>query len=251
MANCFTSCLNEFCCDLISTWWFHFWITNSTLRALGSGTSGSALCISVCLTLLTPCIFSSWEKWLLYLAKILWESATKSPFSSFSILVLGWYLFLKSLMCVYKSLIFLILLLVLSSSILAFRYPFLFLKCLLSSRLILFRLSTLLWLGSCTHCFLACFLWSKKPNHSSSNHGLCCSSSCRPRLSLGEVLIFSLTFSQALFISSPSLKFFTATNLLVISNWYCFLTASSFRFLWLSIFPWNFCAAFLLLPVFP
>ena len=28
-----------------------------------------------------------------------------------------------------------------------------------------FRLSTLLWLGSCIHCILACFLWSKKLKH--------------------------------------------------------------------------------------
>jgi len=32
----------------------------------------------------------------------------------------------------------------------------------------------LLWLGSCIHCIFACFLWSKIPKHSSSNHGLCC-----------------------------------------------------------------------------
>ena len=43
------------------------------------------------------------------------------------------------------------------------------LKCLLTSRLTLFRISTLLWLGSCIHCILARFLWSKKPKHSSSN----------------------------------------------------------------------------------
>ena len=45
----------------------------------------------------------------------------------------------------------------------------LFLKCLLASRLTLFRLSTLLQLGSCTHCILACFLWSEKPKYSSPN----------------------------------------------------------------------------------
>ena len=52
-----------------------------------------------------------------------------------------------------------------SSSISAFRYAsFFFLKCLQASRLTLFRLSTLLCLGSCTHCILACFLWSKFVN---------------------------------------------------------------------------------------
>jgi len=49
-------------------------------------------------------------------------------------------------MPLYKSLILLILLLLSSSSILAFKYAFfLFLKCLLASRLTLFRLSTLPW----------------------------------------------------------------------------------------------------------
>jgi len=53
--------------------------------------------------------------------------------------------------------IFFILLIFSSSSILAFRYFFfLFPKCLLASRLTLFRLSTFLWLGSCNLCILAC-----------------------------------------------------------------------------------------------
>jgi len=111
-----------------------------------------------------------------------------------------------------------ILLLVSSSSILAFRYAFfLFLKCLLASRLTLFRLSTLLQLGSCIHCILACFLRSKKSKHSLSNHGLCCFNSCSPRLYLAEVLIFSLMFSQALFTSSSKSKFSKAANLFLIS----------------------------------
>src|SRR5215475_12561829 len=73
---------------------------------------------------------------------MLWESATKSPFSSFTIPLLGRYPFLTSLMPLYKSLILFILLLVSSSSILPFKYAFfLFLKCLLASRLTLFRVS--------------------------------------------------------------------------------------------------------------
>src|SRR5215469_6738458 len=117
------------------------------------------MCISACLTSLTSGTFNNWEKYFLHLAIILWGSATKSHFSSFTIIVLGWYPFLKSLMPLYKSLTFLILLLVSSSSILAFRYSFfLFLKCLLASRLILFRLSTFLRLGSRIHCILASFL---------------------------------------------------------------------------------------------
>jgi len=43
---------------------------------------------------------------------------------------------------------------------LAFSYFFLFflVKCLLASRLTFFRLSMLLWFGSCTQCILACFI---------------------------------------------------------------------------------------------
>src|SRR5215475_10159667 len=103
--------------------------------------------------------------------------------------------------------------------------PFLFLKYLLASSLTLFRLSTLLWLGSYIHCILACFLLSKIPKHSSSNHGFCCFISCRPRLSLAEVLIVSLTLSQALFIASSSLTFAKAADLFVVSIGYCFLAS--------------------------
>ena len=89
----------------------------------------------------------------------------------------------------YKCVIFFIVLLVWTSSILAFRYSFfLFLKYLLVLHVKLFRLFTLLWLGTFIHCILACFLWSKKPKHSPSNHGLCCFSSYSPRLSLAKVL---------------------------------------------------------------
>jgi len=118
----------------------------------------------------------------------------------------------------------------------------LLLKCLLTSRLTLFRLSTLLWLGSCIHCSLARFLWSKKPKHSSSQ-GLLWFNSCRPRLSFAEVWIFSLMFSQVLFTSSSSFKFSKAANLFVISIWYYSLTAGSFSFLKLNLCLSNLCAA--------
>jgi hypothetical protein len=39
---------------------------------------------------LTICTFSSWEKWFLHLAIILWQCADTSPVSSFTLLVLGW-----------------------------------------------------------------------------------------------------------------------------------------------------------------
>jgi hypothetical protein len=57
-----------------------------------------------------------------------------------------------------------------------------FQKCLLAPYLTLFRLSSLPWFGSCNHCILACFHWSKNCEHSSSNHGLSCFSSYRHRL---------------------------------------------------------------------
>ena len=57
-------------------WLFSISIAKSTSKALGLGTRGSAVCISVCLTSLTPCTFSSCEKNVLHLTKILWESAT-------------------------------------------------------------------------------------------------------------------------------------------------------------------------------
>jgi hypothetical protein len=145
---------------------------------------------------------------------------------------------LKSLMPLYKSLTLLILLLVSSYSILTYKYAFfLFLKCLLASRLTLFKLSTLLRLGFCIHCILACFLWSKKSTHSLSNHGLCCFHSCIPRLSLATVLVFPLMFSQTLFTSSSTYKFSKAANLFVISIWYFSLTPSSFSFLRLNLSP--------------
>jgi len=130
-----------------------------------------------------------------------------------------------------------------SSSILTLKYSFfLFLKFLLASHLTLFVLSTLLWLGFYTLLF--CFLWCKKPKHSSSNCSLWCFNSCRFRPSLAEVLIFSLMFSQALFMSSLS-YFFQSCSVFIISVWYCFITFSSFSFLRLNLFPSNFCASFL------
>jgi hypothetical protein len=73
----------------------------------------------------------------------------------------------------YKSLIFLFLLLVSSSLTLSFRYSFfLFLKCLLASRLKLCRSSPSLWFVFCNHWILACLLFPKNSAHSASNHGL-------------------------------------------------------------------------------
>ena len=51
--------------------------------------------------------------------------------------------------------------------------------------------------------------------HSSSNQGLFCFNSCRPRLSFTEVWIFSLMFSQVLFTSFSSFKFYKAQTCLL------------------------------------
>ena len=118
---------------------------------------------------------------------------------------------------------------------------FLFLKCLLTSRLTSFRISKLLWLGFCILRILVCFLWSKKPKHSSSNQGLFCFILCKPRLSFAQVWIFSLMFSQVLFTSL--FKFSKAANLFVISIWYCSRTSGSFSFLKLNLCLSSLCAA--------
>ena len=149
-------------------------------------------------------------------------------------------------MPLYKSLMFWILLLVSSSSILSLKYAFfLFLECLLTSRLTLFKLSTLLWLGSFIHYILARFLWSKKPKHSSSNQGLFCFNSCRPRLSFAKVWIFSLMFFQVLFTSSSLFKFSTSykpicnLNLILFPNFQLAVIISKFVFIYLSHDFWQ------------
>jgi hypothetical protein len=70
----------------------------------------------------------------------------------------------------------------------------LFLQCLLISHFTLFRLSTLLWFRSCNQCILACFFWSKKLTHSSSNYGICCFNSYRPKtlFSWGFDILFNV-----------------------------------------------------------
>ena len=155
-------------------------------------------------------------------------------------------------MLLYKSLLFFIVLLVWSSSVLAFRYSFfMFLKCLLASRLTLCILYTLLRFGSCNHCTFACFLWSKNLYHSSSQHGLSCCNSYTPIIYFARVLKFCLMFSQALFLFWLQLKFSKAAKLFDILTWYCFLTSNSLSFLRLSLFTSNFCVACLFTHSFP
>ena len=74
---------------LIYLFLFSFSIATSPWKELDSGTSGSVVRISVCLTSLTTRTFCSQEKWFLNPDKILWESVTKYP-SFFTILFWGW-----------------------------------------------------------------------------------------------------------------------------------------------------------------
>ena len=77
---------NQFCWDLINTWWFvlfGFSVSISTSKALSSGTSGSTLP-----NIINPMHIQKLQETITSSARILWESVTKSPFSSFTILVL-------------------------------------------------------------------------------------------------------------------------------------------------------------------
>ena len=103
----------------------YFSLTISTSKSLESGTRGSAVCISVFLISLNPCTFNSWEKLFIYLAKILWESVTKSPFSSFALPRTSRLItLLKVTDAPIRVPDILISLLVSSISIVAFRYSF-------------------------------------------------------------------------------------------------------------------------------
>jgi hypothetical protein len=155
-------------------------------------------------------------------------------------------------MPLYKSLIFLFLLLVSSSLILPFRYSlFLFLNVLLVSLLKFLRSAPLIWLGFYYHYNLACFHWYIIFEHSSSNHGLLCFSLWYPGLSLVEVLIFSLILSQASLMSKLSSKLCKAANLFEISTWYSSLTSTSSSFFRSNLSKPNFCLAVYLLKFSP
>jgi hypothetical protein len=95
-------------------------------------------------------------------------------------------------------------------------YIFLFLKCLLASRLTLPKIYLFTSFLSCNHCSLACSLRSDNFKHSLSNNGLLCFDSQRPTLSLAENLMFSQIVSHALLCPHYPLKFFRAVNLFLI-----------------------------------
>ena len=93
-------------------------------------------------------------------SQVLWESVAKLPFSSFTILVLVNLLKFTDTPIRVSDIFYISLTFKFINF--DFKYSFfLFLKYLLSSRLILFTLSKLLWFGCCNLCTLACFFWSK------------------------------------------------------------------------------------------
>jgi hypothetical protein len=63
--QCFVSCLHKFCWGFVSSYriiYFEISTAISNSEVLGSGTNGSAVCISVRLKLSTPCTLNIWEK---------------------------------------------------------------------------------------------------------------------------------------------------------------------------------------------
>jgi len=93
------------------------------------------------------------------------------------------------------------------------------------------RLSALLLFGVCNHCGLACFLLSTNFDRL-SNHDLCCFHSFWLRLFLAEYVYSMYCFSQAIFLSLLSSKFY--------------LTSTSISFLRMNISISYFCASRLL-----
>ena len=167
---------------------FNFLVAISVSKALGSGTRGSAVYIYVCLTSSTQCIFNSWEKWFLHLAK---KKKTVGVSNQIMLLIPCYNNFrLVTLLKIID-----VPIQVSTTFDLIFRYSLLFfLKCLVASRLKLFRLYSLLCFGSCNHCILAWFFRSKYLKHSSSIYGLFWFSSFKPRLRLAEILLYPLIF---------------------------------------------------------
>ena len=132
---------------------YSFSITISNLWAIGSGTSGYAVCISICLASLTQSILFSWATWFQQVTKILWEF-----FKQITLLIL--YCIIYGLLTLLKVIdapiqIPHIVYLIVSFNFFnfSFRISFFFLTCLLDARLQLYRLSTLFWFGTVTTVF--------------------------------------------------------------------------------------------------
>jgi len=133
---------------------FTFLMAISTSKALGSGTSGSAICIAICLTSLNP----------MYIQQL---RETALPLSQYivgvckQITLLIFYYISSSLATPLKVTgvpiqVSDILDLTVSFKFNNFSFQIFLLfvlKCLPISRLTFCGLSTLLWFGSCIHCF--------------------------------------------------------------------------------------------------
>jgi hypothetical protein len=72
---------------------------------------------------------------------------SRSPFSFFSKLLLGWWRLSNSVILLYRFQIFLLVMFIASSLILSSRYSLFFPECLLISRLLLLIISKFIWLG--------------------------------------------------------------------------------------------------------
>ena len=147
-------------------------------------------------------------------------------------------------MPLYKSLMYWILLLVSSSSILSLKYAFLFVSEMSANftsyiiQNIYIDLSWILY-----HLLFSPLFRCKETKHHSSNQGLFCFNSCRLRLSSAEVCIFFLMCSQVLYTPSSTFTFSKAANLFEISIWYLSLTSRSLSFRKLNLCLPNLCAA--------
>ena len=149
--NSLNSCIHQFSWNLsifagLCLFSSSIAISNSkNSKALDSGTSGSIVCTSVCLTSLTPRTFNSGEK--LFIPPT--SQNTAGAYNEISLLI-PYYINSR---CVTLSLTFSFLLFVSGLLLLAFRYSiFCFLKCLLVACITLLGLPALLWSGSCNHC---------------------------------------------------------------------------------------------------
>jgi hypothetical protein len=127
------------------------------LQATGGGDTYSVGSLSKSwLASLALCTFNNWKKQFFHLLKMVWESASRSPFSFITSLLIGWQPLLNSFIPLYTSLIFLFF----ASSLILSIYSFLLIQeCLLASHLILLRLSS--------------GLWSDNSEHHSLNHSSC------------------------------------------------------------------------------
>jgi len=100
-----------------------------------------------------------------------------------------------------------------------------------------------IWLGSCNHCSLACFIFTSKFWIFFIKPQTILLSFIMTWTLPSSFMIFSPVFSQSIFMSSLSCKFSQAANLFEILNRFCSLTSTSLKFSKLNLYTWNFYAA--------